>query len=144
MNSFIDLMASDVWSEADIVNRTEALIASAFPQPRYAILDRKFKGALAGHPEVMDAEAQAELLEYQTISFQAGALADAARADMALLLQAMAVETAQRRLAQDPVADDAQDQAARDEAKQTIDAATPEVAALVALRAPPPPQQEEP
>jgi hypothetical protein len=138
MSSFIDLMASDVWSEYDILNRTEAMIASAFPRARYAILDRKFKGALAGHPEVMDAPAQAELQEYESISFQAGAMADAARADMALLNRVLAVEAAQRRLLEAAIDGDEADAASRAAAQSVVDAADPQTLALVAQRIPAP------
>lgn len=91
MSSFIDLMAGDRWSEADIVNRTEAVIAKDFPPARAEILRRKVMGQMLGQYALTPDE-QAEMAQYAQASMQAGAMADAARADMALLAQALAVE----------------------------------------------------
>lgn len=91
MNSFIDLMADDRWSEADIVNRTEATIAEHFPPARAEILRRKVLGQMLGQYALTTAE-QVEMGAYAQASMEAGVMADAARADMALLEQAFAVE----------------------------------------------------
>lgn len=91
MSSFIDLMAGDRWSEADIVNRTEAVIAKDFPPARAEILSRKVMGQMLGQ-YALTADEQVEVGQYAMVSAQAGALADAARADMALLAQALDVE----------------------------------------------------
>ena len=39
--SFVDRMAEDVWSDADIVRRTEAMIRSEFPAEAETISNRK-------------------------------------------------------------------------------------------------------
>lgn len=88
--SFVDLMADLDWSDMDIKNRTEAVIASEFPPVDYAILSRKVDGTRFGYV-LTDAE-QAQLSLYQQIAYQAGAEADAARADMELLRAAWRVE----------------------------------------------------
>jgi len=126
MTSFINLLASDVWSEADIVSRTEAMIAGAFPNVE--ILKRKVTGMMLGQYQ-LTADEQAEFGAYAALSFQAGALADAARADMALLADAMAVEAAKRALALDP---------ADETAQAVLGGARQEVLDLVLLRTPQP------
>lgn len=139
MTSFINLLADDEWSEADIVNRTEAIIAGSFPNVE--ILKRKVTGMMLGQYQLTPEE-QAEFGAYAALSFQAGALADAARADRALLADAMAVEHARARLTADPVAVDdpahAADPAERAAAQAVVDGASADVQALVTLRAPVP------
>lgn len=135
MSSFINLMADDVWSEADIINRTEAIIAAEFPPARHAILQRKVQGQGMG-VYVLTEQEQQELQRYALVSAHAGSLADAARADMALLQAAFDAEAAQRRLAQppaDPPTDE--DDVQRVAASAVLDAVTPEVQALLDARA---------
>lgn len=135
MSSFIDLMGNDAWSDADIVNRTEAIIAGQFP--RVEVLKRKVTGMILGQYQLTGSEQQ-EFAAYATASFSAGQLADTARADMALLLDAKRVEAATHRLA-DPVKEnDTADSAERARAQAVIDAATAPARALVLLRNPPP------
>lgn len=88
--SFIDLMADYDWSDADIKNRTEAMIATVFPPVDAAILSRKVDGTRYGY--VLTPDEQAQLTLYQQVAAQAGQAADAARADMALLRKVWAVE----------------------------------------------------
>ena len=156
--SFIDMTKSDVWSEDDIINRTEAIIANKFPKHRLDILSRKVQGQGMGY--VLTVQEQADLVEYQTVCYMAGTEADAARADMALLLAVLDHEVLMRRLAQDPqpetievaIEPDVVDSAtemrpnplfeadAAERADATIKAAnaTPEVVALYGLRNPMP------
>jgi len=89
--SFVNLMGNDVWSEADIVNRTEAMISSEFTPVQAAILQRKATGALLGAYSLTNDE-QAELANYAQTSEAARVAGNEARADMALLLEAMALE----------------------------------------------------
>lgn len=89
--SFINLLENVVWSEVDIINRTEAMINSEFQKPRLDILSRKVSGQAMGY--VLTEQEQADLLAYQAVCYQAGAEADAARADMALLTEVMAYES---------------------------------------------------
>jgi hypothetical protein len=132
MSSFIDLMANDNWSDADIVRRTEAILSSQFPNSQ--ILQRKVQGQMLGQ-YTLTADEQAQLQAYAAASFAAGADADQARADMDLLRRTWAVEAAQTRLAQPVVDGDDQDAAERAAAQAVIDAATPDALALAAQRA---------
>lgn len=136
MTSFIDMTKSDVWSEDDIINRTEAIIANKFPKHRLDILSRKVQGQQMGY--VLTAQEQADLSEYQAVCYHAGAEADAARADMALLTKVLAHEVLMRRLAQEPIPDDEQDASERADATIKIANATAEVLALYDLRNPAP------
>jgi hypothetical protein len=141
--SFIDMTKSDVWSEDDIINRTEAIIANKFPKHRLDILSRKVQGQAMGY--VLTAQEQADLMDYQAVCYHAGAEADLARADMALLTAVLAHEVLMRRLAQEPqpeLVDDQpnplyeQDAAERADATIKVANASPEVVALYELRNP--------
>ena len=138
-NSFIDFLASDVWSEQDIVARTEAMIHSEFSLEREGIINRKVTGAALGAYR-LTVEEGAELQAYQLACEQARQAGNAARADMALLREAMAVEAALRRLAMPAVELDA-DAVERAAAQVVVDAASEEVVELVARRSP---QQDPP
>lgn len=91
MDSFVDLMASHVWTDADITARTEAMIAQAFPAEQAAILQRKMIGAAAGMYSLTTDE-QAELQRYAQVSEYARQAGVAARADMAVLAEVLARE----------------------------------------------------
>lgn len=146
--SFVNLMGNDVWSEADIVNRTEAMIRSEFPYAAVAILNRKATGAALGQYTMTDDE-QAELARYMQVCEAARQAGNAARADIALLQGALDVEAAQRRLLLPPHAGPAlledgapnpqveADAAQRAAAQAVIDGATQDVLDLVAARAAP-------
>ena len=135
MSSFINLMADDVWSEADIVNRTESIIAAEFPPARHAILQRKVQGQGMG-VYVLTEQEQLELQRYALVSHQAGALADAARADMALLQHALDAEAAQRRLELPPADPPTeQDGYERQAAEAVLEAVTDQVQELLDARA---------
>jgi hypothetical protein len=130
--SFINLMANDDWSDADIVRRTESLIASQFPNIQ--ILQRKVQGQMLGQ-YTLTADEQAQLQAYAAASFAAGTDADQARADMKTLRSVWAVEAAQARLAEPVVDGDDQDASERAAAQAEIDAATPDVMTVVTERA---------
>lgn len=114
MTSFIDMMASDRWSEADIINRTEAMISSEFPPAQVAIINRIVTAAAAGMYQLTEQE-QLEVARYNEVCLAARQAGDAARADMRLLEQVLDYEAAQR----------------------TIGAAGVDVIDLVAMRTPP-------
>lgn len=152
--SFVNLLADDIWSEADIVRRTEAMIYSQFSREQEAILNRKATGAALGQYELTPAE-QADLVRYSQVSDAARQAGDAARADMALLLQVLGVETAERRLdvpMVDPETDEEgnvtnqdaidTDEQERADAQDVIDNASPEVMAVVEQRNPPQPEED--
>lgn len=138
MSSFINLMGNDVWSEADIVSRTEAMVRGVVSATDERIINRKLQGAMLGQ-YTLSIQEQEEVERFARVTHEAQAAGAAARADMALLLGALNVEAALRRLAQ-PVADPAEegDDAARASAQAVVDAASPQVLALVALRNPAP------
>lgn len=155
--SFVDLFADHRWSEADIVNRTEAMVREHFSVAAERILNRKVLGAGMGFP-LSEAE-QTELAEFQAVTLGAQAEGMQARADMALLEQALTVEAAQARLAQPAVQPDWQpteeggevlanqqeidaDTEQRLQAQGLVDAAAPEALDLVQLRAFARPQHE--
>lgn len=95
--SFVDLMADDQWSEADIVRRTEAMIRSEFSAEAETILNRKVSGMVLGIYAPTEAE-QAEMGRYQATVEAARVAGNEARADMAILLRVFPLEAAQRRL----------------------------------------------
>ncbi len=132
--SIVDLMADDVWSDADITRRTEAMVRAEFSADAETILNRKVSGALLG-AYVMTPEDEAEVMRFNAVTTAAAAAGALAHVDMAQLAQALAVEAAQAQL-----------QAAPDDelAQAVVDAATPEVLALVAARAAARVQPEEP
>lgn len=90
--SFIDLMADVDWSDDDIRNRTETMLAVEFNPQKVAVVDRALTGAMTGMGPALSAEDQAFIGAYGARAIALGLLADAARADMALLRQAWAVE----------------------------------------------------
>ena len=98
MSSFINMMASDRWSEQDIVNRTEAMIAAEFPPADQVILNRKVTAAAAGMYELTDEE-KAEVTRFNALCLEARQAGEDARADMRLLEKVLDFEAAQRLIA---------------------------------------------
>ena len=128
--SFVDLMGSVVWSEADIVRRTEEMIHAEFPVEAEVIINRKATGALLGQYTMAPHE-QAELARYAQVCEQARQAGVEARADMALLSAVLALEDAVRVLQREDATDEE-----RAAAQAVVDAATPEVNALYTARNP--------
>lgn len=102
--SFINMMANDIWSDADITNRTESMVRSEFNQESEGILNRKVTGAVLGVYQ-MSPEEKAEVGRYQQACEAARQAGAAARADAVLLSATLDYETAARRLAQYRLAD---------------------------------------
>lgn len=149
--SFIDLMASDVWSSGDIDNRVQALIRS-----RYSENDELKASRLARKPDQSESD----------LAFVAGVDAwiaecvqqgSDARADMALLAEVLPMEDAARRLALPVVEPEINEEgevtnqeavdadiAQRAEAQAVLDNASPEAKALYEQRNPPVPEPVEP
>lgn len=98
MTSFINMMASDRWSEQDIVNRTEAMIAAEFPPADQVILNRKVTAAAAGMYQLTDEE-MAEVTRFNALCLEARQAGEDARADMRLLEKVLDFEAAQRLIA---------------------------------------------
>lgn len=95
--SFVDLMSNDVWSEADILRRTEAIVRSQFTDEQERILNRKITGMILGKYTLSESEV-AELTNFQTIVFLAQQEGLNATTDMDLLLRTFPVESAFHRL----------------------------------------------
>lgn len=154
--SFINMMANDVWTEADIIRRTEAMIRSECSPELEAVINRKATGAALGAYVLTESDA-AEMNRYAAVSAAAKTAGDEARADMALLLlQVFPVEAAERRLAQpvvEPELDEEgvttnqdaidQDTAERAAAQAVVDAASPAAMHWVEERRPPAPEPVE-
>jgi len=153
--SFVNLLESTVYTEADIINRTEAMVHSVTPVQAEIILNRKLTGQIAGQ-YTMTLDEQAELAAYIAACNAARQAGVEARADMARLNAVLAHEAALQRLAlplvtepatatvydgqgnasvvaNPAIAADAQE---RLEAQALIDAATPDTLDLYALRHP--------
>lgn len=149
MTSFINLMANDIWSDADITRRTEAMVRTEFSLEAETILNRKVAG-ISLNQYTPTTEDLAEMARFRTVVDAAQAAGVAARADMALLLATMAYETAMKRLAQPLPPEDAtdeekaQDAAERAEAQAVVDGASQDVVDLYTLRNPPAPPAPEP
>lgn len=153
MASFINMLGSDVWSEADIKVRLHAEIRSEFSEMTETELNRALQGAALGL-HTLTAEEQQTLMGFKAATDRASALGVAARADRSLLADAMSHEAAQARLALAPYLDPAPDADAlpvevdlehaarvaadlqsRAAAQAVIDAASAGVIALCAERA---------
>ena len=145
MTSFVNLMASDVWSDLDISRRVQALIRSAFTAE-----DELKAARLARQETKTDAEAAfiASVDAAITAALTEGATA---RSDMALLKDVLHVEDCMRIVALSaipPALDDQgavtnqdsidADVAAKSAAQAVIYAASDPVKSLVAERNPAP------
>ena len=126
--SFVDLMGSVVWSEADIVRRTEEMVRSSFSAEEEAILNRKTLGSVLGMYQMTPGE-QAEMAAFAAVTEQARQAGVEARADMALLSAVLELEDAVRVLQREDATDEE-----RVAAQAVVDAATPEVNALYEQR----------
>jgi hypothetical protein len=133
--SFVDMMSNDVWSEADIDNKVQAMIRSRFSE------NDELKAARLARSG-QDPEFVATVDAWIATCVQEGRDASL---DMGVLFQVFAVESAERRLALpevDPSDEDhyAQDAEERAAAQAVIDAASPEVMVWVDARRPPAPE----
>lgn len=140
--SFVDLLSSDVWSEADIVRRTEALVRSEFSRDAETILVRKVQGVALGVP--LSAEDEAEVAAFRAVLLAAQAAGVEARADMVRLQAVLDHEAALGRLVLPAIEGDAEDAVERGAAQALVDGASAETLALYALRHPEPEPEGEP
>jgi len=95
MTSFVDLMGNDRWSEVDILNRTEAMIAAEYTMAEVAVLNRIATAAAIGQYELTEQE-QEQIARYNQVCVAAREAGVAARQDMKLLEQVLDFEAAQR------------------------------------------------
>lgn len=165
MTSFINLMGNTVWSEADIINRGRATIASVVSAERQNELRTIFLGHLAGM-RVATADELAEIGLVKALTEKSAAENTQARTDMALLHEVFPLEVASTRLSKKavlPVTEEQtdpktkavtqvvvnksevdKDTAERSAAQTVIDAATISATDLFLLRNPPPPKADQP
>lgn len=162
MTRFINLMANDVWTEADLMNRMRAMVGAVSSPER----QHDLQTIMIGHIAQMRAATASELAEIMAIKLATESAGEAvlqARLDMALLHDVRAFELAKLRLTLpvveavysaapvsiDPDAPPAEptvtnqsaidtDGVERLTAQVVVDAATPEALALSVLRYPPP------
>ena len=134
MTSFVNLMANDVWNEADIKSRLHSEIRSVISEQKENEISRAIQGRLLGM-HTLTPEESASIALFKQVSDKVALLAVQARADAVLLSKAMDLELAQNRLTQ-PATDTEEDIQERDDASSVIAAAIPSVVALAALRKP--------
>lgn len=146
--SFVDLMKNNTWSDYDITNYTEAVIASEFSQTTQNILNRKLTGSLLGS-YTLTPEDDLEVTRFKEVSYAAQLQGQQAKKDMELLAQILPVERAFQRLQQplkEPVKDELDavtnqvevdlDVEERSAAQTLLDAASAEVMDWVVKRNP--------
>ena len=134
MISFVNLMANDVWSEADIKSRLHSEIRSVISEQKENEISRAIQGRLLGM-HTLTPEESASIALFKQVSDKVALLAVQARADAVLLSKTMTLEFAQNRLTQ-PATETEEDIRERDVALAVVAAAIPSVVALAALRKP--------
>jgi hypothetical protein len=100
--SFVDLMGSDRWSEADIKTRLHALIRTQFSQEAEDELSRASLGA-ALQQHTLTPEEYQRILQFKALTEHVAVVAAQARQDAALLNETLDAEIHLRRLAQPQV-----------------------------------------
>lgn len=93
MESFIDLMDDIIWTEVDILNRSESIIRQYYSLDWENILNRKITAALIGQYQLNETEV-AEMEGYSTVCKQAQEAAAKSRVDNDLLKQTLEYERA--------------------------------------------------
>lgn len=125
MTSFINLLANDIWSDADITRRTEAMVRTEFSAEAETILNRKVAG-ISLSQYTPTPEDLAEMARFRAVVDAAQAAGVAARADMVLLSQTLVYEAAKKRLAKTTL-QDAWDRLQLPEVEPIVDQETGEV-----------------
>lgn len=125
MTSFINLLANDIWSDADITRRTEAMVRTEFSAEAETILNRKVAG-ISLSQYTPTPEDLAEMARFKAVVDAAQAAGVAARADMVLLSQTLVYEAAKKRLAKTTL-QDAWDRLQLPEVEPIVDQETGEV-----------------
>jgi len=146
--SFINLIINDIWSDADITARTEAMVRSVISLQDELVLNRKIQGANLGQ-YTLSTEDQVQMALLAQAGFTAQQEGIAARNDMALLLKVLDYEKAKSRLSLpiiEPVLDEENnilnqekidiDIQERDSVQSIIDNADQEIVDLYNLRNP--------
>ena len=144
--SFINLLANDVWLDADITRRTEAMVRQHFTSTQETVLNRKITGASLGQYVLTD-EDKVELAKFQSVLAEAQKAGEEARADMKLLHEVFQVEPCVLRLRmplvelpEEPTQEETdaynQDQVERQKAEAVVASSDKRVLDLVELRNP--------
>lgn len=89
--SFIDLMSNNIFTEADILNRTQAMVRTFYSDEQEKILSRKVTGMMLGGYSLSIPE-QEEIANFSTIVNQAKIENELATIDNELLKQIIEVE----------------------------------------------------
>ena len=90
-------MGNTIWSEQDIVGKTEAMIRSEFSQTDETIMNRKFVGSLTGQ-YTLSAEEKQQIERFNTVVVASQKEGYAARKDMQLLSKVLVAEPAYQRI----------------------------------------------
>lgn len=98
----VDLMSSDIWSDADITARTEALLRSQWSMQAQTILSRKALGVALGQFS-LSSEEEAELAAFAEAGLSARLAGEQALSDMTLLRETLALEQCVIRLSRLPI-----------------------------------------
>lgn len=95
--SFINMLENNIWSDQDIINRTESMIRAIIPLAEELILNRKVQGAHQGLYQLTEEDLTkiSKLTEISMIARQEGINA---KKDMAILLKVFEYEKAKSRL----------------------------------------------
>ena len=95
--SFIDLMGNVVFTDKQILKRTEAMIRNVFSAEAETILNRKVQEIHLGQAQ-MTPELEAEIALFAKVTKEAKEAGEQAKADNELLKQVLAYENAERTL----------------------------------------------
>ena len=133
--SFIDMMADRIWTDAEITNRTEAMVRAVVSVAEELVLNRKLQGAALGQ-YTLTPEDRAQMALLAQAGYAAQQEGIAARRDMSVLREVLAVEAAVRALGHPEARED---DLAR--AQERIDAANAEVMGWVEARRTPAPEE---
>jgi hypothetical protein len=102
--SIINLLANDIWTDADILRRTESMIRSEFSFDEESVLNRKATAAALGAYEFTEDE-QYELIRYTAVAENARVEYRAAVRDRDLLNEVFKYEEAEKTLSHVTLAD---------------------------------------
>lgn len=103
--SFVDMMADRIWTDAEITNRTEAMVRSVMSLADELVLNRKVQGAALGQ-YTLTAEDQADMERLAQAGFAARQAGIEARYDMLVLNEVFEVEKAEKILADPDASED--------------------------------------
>ena len=91
------MMANDVWSQADILRKTESMIRTYYSEEQENILNRKMTGVITGNYQ-LNAKEAAEIQDFSVKILESRQANIEATRDMILLLQVLEVEKSFLRL----------------------------------------------